>query len=289
MSQPDDEGTRRTPRDDDGDAVSGPRRQGRHDEPDVLLEVAELRVDEISLKVEDLTARVSLQANVLDLLNLHVGVDAALGGVQLTIKGIEAEVLLKARLDNVARIIDRVLTTIDNNPALVGQLTEPVGQAVVELGAGTADVVDNVAGAGSAVVEVGEPGRAPSARSGRAPQIVEDTGQGIAGAGSAVVEVGEPGRAPSARSGRAPQIVEDLGQGIANADADLAEDAIPQPPAKEPGSAGRSRPRAVPSSPQPPAKEPGSGERSRPRAAPSAAGGPRKGPRRPRDRRPEEG
>ena len=255
MSQPDDEGTRRAPRRDDRDAVSGPRRQGRHDEPDVLLEVADLRVAEISLEVEDLTARVSLQANVLDLLNLHVGVDAALGGVQLTIKGVEADVLLKARLDNVARIIDRVLTTIDNNPAIVGQLTEPVGQAVVEVGAGTADVVDDV----------------------------------VTGAGSAVVEVGEPGRAPSARPGRAPQIVEDLGQGIANADADLAEDAFPQPPAKEPGSAGRSRPRAVPSSPQPPAKEPGSGERSRPRAAPSAAGGPRKGPRRPRDRGPEEG
>ncbi len=254
MSQPDDEGTRRAPRRDDRDAVSGPRRQGRHDEPDVLLEVADLRVAEISLEVEDLTARVSLQANVLDLLNLHVGVDAALGGVQLTIKGVEADVLLKARLDNVARIIDRVLTTIDNNPAIVGQLTEPVGQAVVEVGAGTADVVDDV----------------------------------VTGAGSAVVEVGEPGRAPSARPGRAPQIVEDLGQGIANADADLAEDAFPQPPAKEPGS------RAFPTEggpfvPTTTCEGAGIRERSRPRAAPSAAGGPGKGPRRLRDRGPEEG
>ena len=90
MSQPDDEGTL-APRDDDRDAASGPRRRVRHDEPDVLLDIPELRVDEISLEVEDLTARVSLQANVLDLLKLHVGVDAALGGVQLTIKGVEAE------------------------------------------------------------------------------------------------------------------------------------------------------------------------------------------------------
>jgi hypothetical protein len=213
MSQPDDEGTRRAPRDDDRDAASGPRRQGRHDEPDVLLDVAELRVEEISLEVEDLTARVSLQANVLDLLKLHVGVDATLGGVQLTIKGVEAKVLLKARLDNVARIIDRVLTTIDNNPAIIGQLTEPVGQVVAEVVAGTGEVVDDV----------------------------------VTGAGSAIAGVGEPGRAPSARSGRAPQIVEDLGQGIANADADRAEDAVPQPPAKEPGPARRSRPRATPS------------------------------------------
>ena len=232
MSQPDDdEGTRRAPPVDDRDAVSGPGRRGRDDEPDVLLEVPKLRVDEISLEVEDLTARVSLQADVLDLLNLHVGVDAALGGLQLTIKGVEADVLLKARLDNVARIIDRVLTTIDNNPAIVGQLTEPVGQAVTEVGGEVLD--DVVTGAGAAIVEVGEPGRAA---------------------------VGEVGKG-------AAEIVEDLGQGIANADADLAEEAVPQPPAKEPGATGRPRPRA----------------------APPSAGRPGKGPRRPRDRRPEEG
>ena len=253
MSQPDDEGTRRAPRRDDRDAVSGSRRQGRHDEPDVLLEVTDLRVDEISLEVEDLTARVSLQAGVLDLLNLHVGVDAALGGLQLTIKGVEAEVLLRARLDNVARIIDRVLTTIDNNPAIVGQLTEPVGQAVTEVGGEVLD--DVVTGAGTAIVEVGEPGRAA---------------------------VGEVGKG-------AAEIVEDLSQGIANTDADLDEDASPQPPAKGRESAGRSRPTADPSSAQPPAKEQGSAERSRPRAGLSSAGGPGKGARRPRERGPEEG
>jgi hypothetical protein len=299
MSQSYDEGTERVPRDDDRDVDAGLPRPGRHDEPDVLLDVTELRVDEISLEVEDLTARVSLQANVLDLLKLHVGVDAALGGVQLTIKGVEAKVLLKARLDNVARIIDRVLTTIDTNPEIIGQLTEPVGHAVAEVAAGTADVVDDVVtGAGSAIATVGEPARAA---------------------------VGEVGKG-------AAEIVKDRGQGIANADADLAEDTVPQAPAQEPGSAGRSRARAAPPSaggpgkgprprpqppaqepgsgersraraappsaggpgkgprprPQPPAQEPGSGERSRPRAAPSPAGGPGKGPSRPRDRGPEE-
>jgi hypothetical protein len=254
--QPDDEGTERVPRDDDRDVESGLRRPGHHDEPDVLLDVTELRVDEISLEVEDLTARVSLQANVLDLLKLHVGVDATLGGVQLTIKGVEAQVLLKVRLDNVARIIDRVLTTIDNNPQIIGQLTEPVGQVATEVVPGTAEVVDDVVtGAGSAIAGVGEPGRA----------AVSEVGKGAA------------------------EIVEDRGQGIANADADLAEEAVPQPPAKEPGAAGRSRQSAAPSSPRPPAKEPGAAGRSRPSAAPPAAGGPGKGPRRPRDRGPEEG
>src|SRR3954454_21945572 len=71
-------------------------------EPDVLLDVPLLKVDEIVLDVEDLRARVSLQAEVLDLLRLNVGADVALGSVHLDIKGVEAQALLKVRLDNVA-------------------------------------------------------------------------------------------------------------------------------------------------------------------------------------------
>ncbi|HET6635258.1 MAG TPA: hypothetical protein VFH77_09530, partial [Streptomyces sp.] len=38
----------------------------RGDDPDVLLDVPQLHVDEIGLEVENLRARVSLQAEVLD-------------------------------------------------------------------------------------------------------------------------------------------------------------------------------------------------------------------------------
>jgi hypothetical protein len=147
MSESYDEVTERAPQD-DRDAASGlrgrgrGRGRGRDDEPDVLLDVSELRVDEISLEVEDLTAHVSLEASVLDLLKLHVGVDATLGGVQLTIKGVEAKVLLKVRLDNVARIIDRVFDSIDNNPEIIRVLPAQVGQAAAELDADTGEVVD---------------------------------------------------------------------------------------------------------------------------------------------------
>ena len=126
------------------------------DEPDVLLDVPELRVDEISLEVEDLRARVALQADVLSLLKLHVGVEAELGRVQLTIKGVEAQALLKVRLDNVARIIDRVLTTIDKNPDIVEGLIEQLGTAAEEVGAGIGQALGELApGAGSAVEEAG--------------------------------------------------------------------------------------------------------------------------------------
>ena len=67
------------------------------------------------------------------------------GTVKLTIKGVEAKVLLKVRLDNVARIIDRVFDTIDNNPEIIPVLAGQVGQAVAELDADTGDVVDVVA------------------------------------------------------------------------------------------------------------------------------------------------
>ena len=157
MSESYDEVTERAPQDDDRGAASGLRRGGHNDEPDVLLDVSELRVDEITLEVEDLTAHVSLEANVLDLLKLHVGVDATLGGVKLTIKGVEAKVLLKVRLDNVARIIDRVFDTIDNNPEIIGQLLGQVGPVAAELEAGAGEVVDVVTDEGPVIGAGGEP------------------------------------------------------------------------------------------------------------------------------------
>jgi hypothetical protein len=155
--------------DDDIEAGTALEGGGGDVEPDVLLDVPELRVDEISLEVEDLRARVALQADVLQLLKLHVGVEAELGRVQLTIKGVEAQALLKVRLDNVARIIDRVLTTIDNNPDMVERLIEQVGEATEEVGAGASQALGELGpAAGSAVEKVGE-------EAGRgAGQVVDD-------------------------------------------------------------------------------------------------------------------
>jgi hypothetical protein len=157
MNTADDEGFESALQDDERDAATALERGRRDGEPAVLLDVSELRVDEISLEVEDLRARVSLDADVLSLLKLHVGVEAQLGRVQLTIKGVEAKVLLKVRLDNVARILDRVLTTIDNNPEIVEHLTAPVSEAAEELGEGVGHPVGALGtGAGSAVEEVAE-------------------------------------------------------------------------------------------------------------------------------------
>ena len=152
MNDADNEGFDLAPQDDERGAATVHEGGRRGEDPDLLLDVSELRVDEISLEVDDLRARVSLRADVLELLKLHVGVEAELGRVQLTIKGVEAEVLLKVRLDNVARIIDRVLTTIDDNPDIIEGLTERVGETAEEaVGSAVEGVGDE---AGAAVGEV---------------------------------------------------------------------------------------------------------------------------------------
>ena len=115
-------------------------------EPDVLLDVPQLRVEEIILEVEDLRAHVSVQADVLNLLRLSVGADVQLGGVHLEIKGVEAQALLKVRLDKVAEIINRVLATIDRNPEIVDQIVGPLGAAAGELEGTVGRSVDEVAG-----------------------------------------------------------------------------------------------------------------------------------------------
>ncbi|TLW93716.1 hypothetical protein FFT09_10145 [Saccharomonospora piscinae] len=180
---------------------------GEETAPDVLLDVPNLSVEEIDLEVENLRARVSVQAEVLELVKLHVGADVDLGRVSLRITGVQAEALLKVRLDRVAQIIERVLTTIDRNPDIlehVVKAAEPVlreaGGAVGELSAGGRRAVEDVGrGAGDAVGEVGrgaggaveDVGRGAGEAAGSAGEAVEDVAAGarrIAGTASGAVD-----------------------------------------------------------------------------------------------------
>jgi hypothetical protein len=124
-------------------------------EPDVVLDVPQLSVEEIILEVEDLRAHVSVEANVLNLLRLSVGADVQLGRVHLDIKGVEAQALLKVRLDRVAEIINRVLSTIDRNPEIVTSIISPAGAAASEPTRTAGRSVDGVVGAvGSAAPDL---------------------------------------------------------------------------------------------------------------------------------------
>jgi len=102
------------------------------EEPDVLLDVRELEVDRLTLEVEDLRAHVSLMAELANLLRLSVGVDATLERVKLEIQGVEANVLLKVRLEHVRAILEKALETIAEQPEILRILSQPLSEAVRE-------------------------------------------------------------------------------------------------------------------------------------------------------------
>ena len=113
-------------RDDADDDVG--RRAPRTREPDVLLDVSELEVDKITLEVEDLRAHVSVVAQLANLVNLQVGVDARLDRVKLEIEGVRAKVLLKVWLDNVRAILEKALETLGEHPEILTGLIEGINR-----------------------------------------------------------------------------------------------------------------------------------------------------------------
>jgi hypothetical protein len=102
---------------------------------DVILEIPELSVDSIGLTVQDVRAHVSLDANAMNLVQLTAGVDVGIKKVQLGIVGVFAEAYLYVDLDNVARVVSRVVQTLDRNPQILTQVLKTVDTAVDSLGA----------------------------------------------------------------------------------------------------------------------------------------------------------
>jgi hypothetical protein len=119
-------------------------------EPDVHLDVQRLHIDRVDLKVEEVNARVALQAHVLDLLRLDVGVNAELRGVALEIDGVDAQAELDVRLEHLTTIVDRVMSTIDRNPQLLENLLGRLGATVDELGANAVRAIHGDLPGGSA-------------------------------------------------------------------------------------------------------------------------------------------
>ena len=195
-------------------------------DPDVLLDVPIVKVDSIHLELDNLDARVALKAQVLDLVKLNAGVDAHLGRLRIDVKGVEAQALLKVRLERVTAIVDRVLTTIDRNPELVkslGRTVEEVGQgaghalgktgeAVEDVGEGAGGAVQDIgSGAGQAVGELGEGadqavGQIGEGAGQAAGKIGEGAGQAVGGVGQAVQGLGQG-------AGQAGQAVGEGGNG----------------------------------------------------------------------------
>ena len=123
-------GAQGTPTTPAGSRVQPSMQPGLTPNRDVILEVPELSVDSIGLTVSNLRARVSLDANAMNLVQITAGVDVGIKQVQLGIVGVYGEVYLYADLDNVARIVDRVVLTLDRNPKILTQVLQAVDTTV---------------------------------------------------------------------------------------------------------------------------------------------------------------
>jgi hypothetical protein len=211
----------------------------------VFLDVPKLNVEEIVFELDDLRARVSLDAAVLRLLTLHVGADVELGKVNLTIRGVEAQAQLRVRLDNVSEILGRVMTTLDRNPQILEHLVEDVGTAVKGVGAGTAHALEHVGqGADRALGEIGSGAGAAVHDVGRgAGAAVHDVGTGAgaavrdvgSGAGAAVHEVGTAtGSAVEDVGHETATTTRQLDHGIGRTTTDTATDTPADPTPRHP-------------------------------------------------------
>jgi len=103
---------------------------GSNSDPDVMLSVPNIGIDHIGITVDNLRADVQLHAKVLDLLELDVGAQVSIEKVEVNIENVRVQAMLKVNLGEVYRIVDRVMTTIDNNPEILTNLTEGLGKGL---------------------------------------------------------------------------------------------------------------------------------------------------------------
>ncbi len=114
--------------------TGGTGRSQEYPEYDVVLDIPNLCVNRIFLKVDSVTAKLNLNARVANLVRVDAGADVLIGNVDLTIQGVRAQALLLVDLDDVYYIVDNTLTFIDNHPEIVQQLGSTLQNTVGAVG-----------------------------------------------------------------------------------------------------------------------------------------------------------
>jgi hypothetical protein len=172
-------------------------------EPDVFVDIKKVKVDEVYVDVEQLEAHLALRAKLANLLQVVAGVHVHLGKVEVDIKGVEAQALLKVRLENLYDILDRALTTLDENPQILEGLVNTVDDTVGSIG----ELGQKALGPGGAVTQtLGDVGET-------AQQALQPGGvasQAVGGLSNTAGQALGPG-------GAVGQAVGGLGQGLGQA------------------------------------------------------------------------
>ena len=198
-------------------ATGGGEQHATGHEPDVVLDVPVLNVGTINLEVRGLRAHVAVLAELANFVNLSVGVDARLDEVKLTIEDVEAQALLKVRLEHVRAILEKALETIAENPQILESLSRTVDRTAQQVGGaareavGEGGAVSQVAeGVGDTTRQVGEvAGQVGEGAQGAVGQVAGQAGQ--AAQGAAEESQGEVKATPSAQR-MAQQLGVDLSQ-----------------------------------------------------------------------------
>jgi pyruvate/2-oxoglutarate dehydrogenase complex dihydrolipoamide acyltransferase (E2) component len=170
-------------------ATHGGEQLAAGQEPDVLLDVPVLNVGAINLEVRGLRAHVAVLAELANLVNLSVGVDARLDEVKLTIEDVEAQALLKVRLEHVRAILEKALDTIAENPQILEGLARTVDRTAEQVGGAAREAVGEdgavsqvAGGVGGATRQVGEAaGRVTEGAQGAVGQVASQGGQAAQG------------------------------------------------------------------------------------------------------------
>jgi hypothetical protein len=135
------------------ESQTGGKAMGRPpaDEPDVFVDIPQVHVGELLIDVRKLEAHLALRAEVANLVNLVAGVHVGIDEVKIDLKDVDAQAMLKVRLENTYNILDRTLTTLDENPEIVQGLLETADTAVQETG----DIGKEATKPGGAVSQIG--------------------------------------------------------------------------------------------------------------------------------------
>lgn len=126
------------------------------DQPDVLLDIPNLQVDELTIDVANLDVDIALDARLANLLQLKAGANAHVDQVKIGLKGVRAQATLIVRLDNVRAIIERTLQTLDNNPQILTGLLSTVNNTVGTVGGVANNALGTVGGVAGNLLRNGQ-------------------------------------------------------------------------------------------------------------------------------------
>jgi hypothetical protein len=105
--------------------------------PDVEIHVPELDIDRLEITLENLVARVDVDATIgrpgNEFLNISIGINARIDSAQIVLEDVEAEAHVIAYLDDVRVIAVRALEVLDHHPEILTGLVElpsPVSEPV---------------------------------------------------------------------------------------------------------------------------------------------------------------